>query len=87
MSNHAILVTAVEQPCMMSRLTKTLADHQANITHVDIHLGTLTSGVYFEITLPDGGMRRSSMSSRTSRAWRRRERPHHRDASMASASS
>ena len=56
MSDHAILITAVEQPGMMSRLTKVLADCGGNITHVDIHLGKATSDIYFEITLPSGAM-------------------------------
>src|SRR5687768_5668156 len=39
---------------MLSSLTKVLADHSANITYVDIHSGTPTLGIYFEITLPEG---------------------------------
>jgi energy-converting hydrogenase B subunit Q len=35
---------------MMSALTKVLADHQANITHVDIHAGSPKSQIYFEVT-------------------------------------
>jgi energy-converting hydrogenase B subunit Q len=54
MSAHAILVTAFDRPGMMSALTKVLADHDANITHVDIHPGSPTSGIYFEVTVPDG---------------------------------
>jgi energy-converting hydrogenase B subunit Q len=38
----------------MSALTKILADHDANITHVDIHPGTPTSGIYFEVAIADG---------------------------------
>lgn len=53
MSAHAILVTAFDRPGMMSALTKVLADHDANITHVDIHPGNPTSGIYFEVSLPD----------------------------------
>jgi energy-converting hydrogenase B subunit Q len=53
MSAHAILVTAFDRPGMMSALTKVLADHDANITHVDIHPGSPTSGIYFEVTVPD----------------------------------
>lgn len=56
MNDHAILVTTAEQPGMMSRLTKVLADHEANITHVDINIGTTTSAIYFEITLAGGRM-------------------------------
>lgn len=53
MSEHAILVTAFDQPGTMSRLTKVLADHDANITHVDIHAGHPTSGIYFELAVAD----------------------------------
>jgi energy-converting hydrogenase B subunit Q len=53
MSEHAILITAFDQPGTMSRLTKVLADHDANITHVDIHTGSPTSGIYFELAVPD----------------------------------
>jgi energy-converting hydrogenase B subunit Q len=53
MSAHAILCTVLDRPGMLSDLTKVLADHQANITHVDIHPGTASAGIYFEFTLPD----------------------------------
>ncbi len=53
MSEYAILITAFDQPGMMFRLTKVLADHDANITHVDIHIGATTSGIYFEITVSE----------------------------------
>jgi energy-converting hydrogenase B subunit Q len=52
MSANAILITAFDRPGMMSALTKVLADHDANITHVDIHPGNPTSGIYFEFTVP-----------------------------------
>jgi energy-converting hydrogenase B subunit Q len=54
MSAHAILITAFDRPGMMSALTKILADHDANITHVDIHPGSPTSGIYFEVVIADG---------------------------------
>jgi energy-converting hydrogenase B subunit Q len=41
---------------MLSALTKVLADHQANITYVDIHNGDTHSETYLEFTLPDGGI-------------------------------
>jgi energy-converting hydrogenase B subunit Q len=54
MSAHAILCTVLDRPGMLSDLTKVLADHDANITHVDIHPSKPgTIGVYFEFTLPD----------------------------------
>ena len=51
MAEHAVLITASEQPGMMSRLTRVLADHGANITHVDLHIGESTSGIYFEVSV------------------------------------
>jgi energy-converting hydrogenase B subunit Q len=39
---------------MLSALTKVLADHDANITYVDIHSGKPTSDIYFEFTMDDG---------------------------------
>jgi energy-converting hydrogenase B subunit Q len=51
---HAILTTVADRPGMLSSLTKVLADHEANITYVDIHTGT-TLGIYFEVSLPQGG--------------------------------
>ena len=39
---------------MLSSLTKVLADHEANITYVDIHSGAPALGIYFEVTLPEG---------------------------------
>ena len=56
MEDHAILVTVVDEPGMMSRLTTVLAEHEADITHVDIHIGGSTSSIYFEIRVPDGRM-------------------------------
>jgi energy-converting hydrogenase B subunit Q len=53
MSAHAILCTVLDRPGMLSDLTKVLADHQANITQVDLHPGKRAIGVYFEFTLPD----------------------------------
>jgi energy-converting hydrogenase B subunit Q len=56
MGDHAILVTASERPGMLSRLTAVLADHDANITHVDMNIGSPASMIYFEISVPDGLM-------------------------------
>ena len=53
MSAHGIFITTFDRPGMMSALTKVLADHEANITHVDIHPGSPTSGIYFEVTVAD----------------------------------
>ncbi|HET9386348.1 MAG TPA: DUF5612 domain-containing protein [Gemmatimonadales bacterium] len=54
MSAHAILCTVVDRPGMLSGLTRVLADHAANITYVDLHAGAPTTGIYFEISVPDG---------------------------------
>jgi energy-converting hydrogenase B subunit Q len=52
---HAILTTVTDRPGMLSHLTKVLADHEANITYVDIHSGAPALGIYFEVSLPEGG--------------------------------
>jgi len=52
MSEHAILCTVVDRPGMLSGLTTVLADHDANITYVDLQSGAPTTGIYFEFTLP-----------------------------------
>jgi energy-converting hydrogenase B subunit Q len=52
MSVHAILCTVVDRPGMLSGITKILADHDANITYIDIQPGTPTSGIYLEVELP-----------------------------------
>jgi len=51
MNAHAVLVTVSDQPGMLFGLTRVLADHQANITYVDMHSSDLYSDVYFEFTL------------------------------------
>ena len=51
MSAHAILATVSDRPGILYGLTKVLADHQANITYVDIHNGDPQSTTYFELTL------------------------------------
>ena len=51
---HAILTTVADRPGMLSSLTKVLADHDANITYVDIHRGAPRLGIYFEVSLPEG---------------------------------
>jgi energy-converting hydrogenase B subunit Q len=52
---HAILTTVADRSGMLSSLTKVLADHEANITYVDIHSGAPALGIYFEVSLPEGG--------------------------------
>ena len=51
MSVHAILATVADRPGMLYGLTKVLADHRANITYVDVHVGQPHSKIYFELTL------------------------------------
>jgi len=36
MTKHAVLVTSTDQPGILFRLTKVLADHSANIAYVDL---------------------------------------------------
>jgi energy-converting hydrogenase B subunit Q len=50
MPAHAILATVLDRPGILFGLTKVLADHQANITYVDIH----AEETYIEFTLDDG---------------------------------
>jgi energy-converting hydrogenase B subunit Q len=50
MSVHAILATVSDRPGILYGLTKVLADHQANITYVDIHNTDAQSTTYFELT-------------------------------------
>src|SRR5215207_9680291 len=52
MSAHAILCSLTDRPGMLSDLTRVLADHEADITYVDIHSGKPVS-IYFEVMLPD----------------------------------
>jgi energy-converting hydrogenase B subunit Q len=54
MTPHAILATVLDRPGILFGLTGILAEHDANITYVDIHTGELTSDIYLEITLPEG---------------------------------
>jgi ACT domain-containing protein len=53
MNVYAVLVTVSDQPGMLFALTRVLADHQANITYVDMHSGGQHSDIYFELTLGD----------------------------------
>jgi energy-converting hydrogenase B subunit Q len=50
---YAILATVFDRPGMLFGLTKVLADHEANITYVDIHAGDPGSEIYLEFALPD----------------------------------
>ena len=52
MTAHAILVAVIDRPGMLFAITKVLAEHDANITYVDMHVGDAAE-VYLEFTLPD----------------------------------
>ena len=53
MKTHAVLVIVADQPGMLFRLTKVIADHQINITHVDLRVSGAVSEIYFELTVED----------------------------------
>jgi energy-converting hydrogenase B subunit Q len=46
---HAALVTVTDQPGMLFRLTKVIADHEININHIDLHGTAGLSEIYFEL--------------------------------------
>ncbi len=51
-AEHAVLITAADQPGMLFQLSRVLAEHRANIRHVDmIHHSPELAQVYFEFTL------------------------------------
>jgi energy-converting hydrogenase B subunit Q len=54
MTPHAIVANVLDRPGILFGLTKELAEHEANITYDDIHSGSPTSEIYFEVTLPEG---------------------------------
>jgi energy-converting hydrogenase B subunit Q len=47
---HAVRVTASDRPGMLFALTRVLAEHEANITYVDMHTRGHESDIYFEFT-------------------------------------
>jgi energy-converting hydrogenase B subunit Q len=52
MGPHAVLTTVTNQPGILSGLTKVLAEHGANISHVDLgHHPDADAYVYFEFSL------------------------------------
>jgi energy-converting hydrogenase B subunit Q len=51
---HAVRVTVSDRPGMLFALTGVLADHQANITYVDMHSRGQESDIYFEFTRAEG---------------------------------
>lgn len=50
MTAHAVLVAASDRPATLFRLTKVFAEHDANITYVDIHSGGAEAQIYFEFS-------------------------------------
>jgi energy-converting hydrogenase B subunit Q len=57
MPAYALLAEVTDRPGILSGLTKVLADHQANITYVDIHDGGQPiSDTYFEFTMENGSL-------------------------------
>lgn len=54
MSVHALIVSVTDQPGLLYRLTKVFADHEANITSLDLHGGAALSEIDFEFTLESG---------------------------------
>lgn len=53
MTPHAVVVTATDAPGMLFAITKVLADHQANVTYVDMHRSDESADLYFEFTAPE----------------------------------
>ena len=51
MTTHAVLVTVLDEPGILFGLTKVFADHQANVTHLDMHATGPHPAVYFEFTV------------------------------------
>ncbi|MEN3337800.1 MAG: energy-converting hydrogenase subunit [Acidobacteriota bacterium] len=47
---HAVRVTASDRPGMLFALTRVLAEHEANITYVDMHSRGHESDIYFEFS-------------------------------------
>jgi energy-converting hydrogenase B subunit Q len=53
MTASAVLVTVVDEPGILFGLTKVFAEHNANVTHLDLHATTPHPAVYFEFTVAD----------------------------------
>jgi energy-converting hydrogenase B subunit Q len=50
MSVYAVRVTVADEPGMLFGLTRVFADHQVNVTSVDMHSGEEHADIYFEFT-------------------------------------
>ena len=53
MSAHAVLITVVDEPGVLFGLTRVFAEHNANVTHLDLHSNTPHPDVYFEFSVED----------------------------------
>ncbi len=53
MALHAVVVSATDQPGLLFQLTRVFADHQANITSLDLHAGSDVSEIDFEFTIEE----------------------------------
>jgi energy-converting hydrogenase B subunit Q len=56
MKTHAVLVTVIDEPGVLFRLSKVIADHKINITHVDLRVSGELSEIYFELTVEEAGL-------------------------------
>jgi energy-converting hydrogenase B subunit Q len=55
-SMNAILITVSDRPGMLYRISKVMADHEADIKYVDIHPSGGDSEIYLEFTLAGAGV-------------------------------
>ena len=53
MSAHALLITVRDEPGILFGLTRVFAEHNANVTHLDLHSNTPHPDVYFEFSVDD----------------------------------
>jgi predicted amino acid-binding ACT domain protein len=74
MSAHAILATVTDRPGILYGMTKVLAEHEANISYIDIHNGDPYSTTYFELTLEDSTLHEVLEDLREVPACRRSKR-------------
>jgi energy-converting hydrogenase B subunit Q len=58
MTAYAVLVTVLDEPGILFGLTKVFADHQANVTHLDMHAAAPHPAVYFEFTAASSAIER-----------------------------
>ena len=73
MSSHAVLVTVLDEPGILFGLTKVFADHNANVTHLDLHASGPNPAVYFEFSVDDAAKPRVVAELRQARGVLRLE--------------